>query len=117
MIKPSAFEPSGLELDLGSRKADLEQAKGERHFVLCDEIPPGEIFFCKLSRSRLVGHRVAGSWWRCGYPSQILPCSRVTTYDVVLCALLRRRDLLFPRDLLALRDVLCSFSRDARSRR
>ena len=41
MIKPSAFEPSGLELDLGSRKADLEQAKGERHFVLCDEIPPG----------------------------------------------------------------------------
>ena len=41
MIKPSAFGPSGLELDLGSRKADLEQAaKGERHFVLCDEIPP-----------------------------------------------------------------------------
>ena len=31
-------------------------------------------FFCKFSRSRLVGHRVGGSWWRCGYPPQVLPC-------------------------------------------
>ena len=42
---------------------------------------------------------------------------RRTTYDVVLCALLRRRDLLFPRDLLALRDVFCSDARKGRSRR
>ena len=42
------------------------------------------LFFCKLSRSRLVGHRVAGSWWRCGYPSQILLCGPRVGYRLPL---------------------------------